>query len=213
MRRAKHRRVCIRRKVEDSDEEQSEEECDDMVWTNQQKVYFHAAVSLKTVGKFIQCVDTAVTYALQHRHTQIYVFIHSCGGDCYAGLSAMDHLKACELHVTTVADGYVASAGTFMLLGGDKRLGLPNSSILIHQLSTGFFGKYEELKEELSNSETLMETIRKLYACHTNMDSKVLDEMLKCDRVHCFERAVELGILQGKYVPAASYKSLHSSDE
>jgi len=49
----------------------------------------------------------------------------------------------------TVADGFCASAATFVLMGSKHRRIMPHAHLLIHQLSTGAMGKYEELKDEI----------------------------------------------------------------
>ena len=68
----------------------------------------------------------------------LWLYIHTEGGDAYAGLSAMDHIKNLKVPVYTVVDGSCASAGTFILMGGEKKYALPNSSVLIHQIRTDF---------------------------------------------------------------------------
>lgn len=111
----------------------------------------------------------------------ITVHIKSDGGDVFAGLSAMDHIAASKLEVHTIADGLCASAATFMLMGGDKRMMLPNACVLIHQLSSGFWGKFEEMKNELENCEKFMAIITNIYREHTKIPPKKLDEMMKRD--------------------------------
>jgi len=111
----------------------------------------------------------------------ITIHIKSDGGDVFAGLSAMDHIASSRLDVNTVADGLCASAATFMLMGGDKRMMLPNACILIHQLSSSFWGKYEDMKNELQNCEKFMTIITNIYKEHTKIPPKKLDEMMKRD--------------------------------
>ena len=45
--------------------------------------------------------------------------------------------------------GFVASAATFLLLAGAERLAMPNAHILIHQIRTGFWGKFNDLLDEV----------------------------------------------------------------
>ena len=89
--------------------------------------------------------------------TPIFLYIHTDGGDAYAGLSAMDHIKNMRVPVHTVVDGLCASAGTFILMGGEKKYALRHSSVLIHQLRLGFWGTYEDLKDEMQNSDKIDE--------------------------------------------------------
>ena len=53
----------------------------------------------------------------------------------------------------------IASAATFMFLAGKKRFMSPNATVLIHQVSTSFWGKFEDLKDEVKNTTEIMKMI------------------------------------------------------
>ena len=112
---------------------------------------------------------------------EINVHIKSNGGDIFAGLSGMDHISSCRLPVNTIADGICASAATFILMGGSKRYIRPSAYVLIHQLSSGFWGKYEDLKNELQSCEKFMKIIRGIYETRANIPVKTLNAMMKRD--------------------------------
>ena len=201
MMRQTHKRRCMKiqpKNADDSDTDETEDEFSNSIWRNRNYIYFHAEVSIQSVSRFVRILNEAEIESLTY-NMPLFLFIHSSGGNCYAGLSAMDHIKNCRVHVTTIADGFVASAATFMLFGGDERLGMPHCNILIHQLSTGFFGKYEELVEEMENSQKLMSTICTLYLSTTNMNEETLKQLLKSDVVHDFDAAIELGLITKAY--------------
>lgn len=144
-------------------------------------VYFHAPVSRTTVHSLITEMNSACANLKSMRFTpdaHIKLYIHSEGGDVYAGLSAMDHVKNCEFPVHTYVDGYVASAATFILLGGRKRFMSVFSEVLIHQFSTGFVGKYADLLDFQKNSEKLMKMFREIYKTKTKIPTKVLNTIL-----------------------------------
>ena len=112
---------------------------------------------------------------------KINVHIKSNGGDIFAGLSAMDHVASCRVPVNTIADGICASAATFILMGGSNRYIRPSAYVLIHQLSSGFWGKYEDLKNELQSCEKFMKIIRGIYETKANIPAKTLNTMMKRD--------------------------------
>lgn len=119
---------------------------------------------------------------LQGYTPKIRLFIRSDGGDIFAGFSAMDHISRSRLHVTTVADGCCASAATFLLLAGHRRAIGAHGYVLIHQLaSDGFWGKYEELRDEMKNCDKFMKSIRSIYESKTRLPSRKLNKMLKRD--------------------------------
>ena len=162
-------------------------------------VYFHADVTKTTVLKLLKCVREASACALQHSHPlhqpTVYLYIHSGGGDAYAGLSAMDHLRNNRVPITTVADGMVASAASFLLLAGTHRLAFRHSHILIHQLSTGFEGKYAEMLDEMQNSNSLMDTLRTIYREHTTLPTKRMDRLLSKEIAMSAERCLKDGFV------------------
>ena len=112
---------------------------------------------------------------------RITLHIKSDGGDVYAGLSAMDHISASRVPVDTVADGLCASAATFILMGGARRYMRPSGYVLIHQMSSGFWGKYEEMKDEMKSCEKIMKIIRNIYQQKTVIPTKKLNQMMKRD--------------------------------
>ena len=55
----------------------------------------------------------------------------------------------------------------------------PNSTVLIHQVSTSFWGKFEDLKDEVKNTTEIMKIVRNLYSETTTMKKKDIDAILK----------------------------------
>ena len=158
-------------------------------------VYFHTDVTKASVLALLKCVREASACATQHTHPlhkpTVYLYIHSGGGDAYAGLSGMDHLLHNSVPITTVADGMVASAATFLLLAGSHRIAFRHSFLLIHQLSTGFEGKYAEMLDEVHNSHALMDTLRSIYRERTSLPPKRMERLLHkevtMDAEHCLK--------------------------
>ena len=68
-----------------------------------------------------------------------------------------------------------------MSVVGHRRLMHSHSYMLINQLSSGMWGKYEELKDDMENSENLMKVIKDIYIKHTNIPKRELDKILKHD--------------------------------
>ena len=184
------------RRLNEEEEDDSEPKCH--IWSKGPNLYFHSHISKESILKFIEKMHEAVefvskgqTFASERR---IYVYIHSNGGDVFAGLSAMNHLRTCPCKVTTIVDGFCASAATLMYLGGDERLMMNYSQFLVHQLTTGFFGKYCDLKDELTNSTNLMNTIEDIYLEKTNIPKKKLQELLKGEVSMTTATCLEFGV-------------------
>jgi ATP-dependent protease ClpP protease subunit len=155
-------------------------------------IYFHCPVDEMTVLELNmkvralakELVKTYVDLGLDTLKPSLRIFIRSDGGDIFSGLSAMDCLKSLrrDVSITTVADGVCASAATFILLGGKHRQMTENSYVLIHQLNTdGFWGTFEEVKDEMKNLTMYMQRFRSIYDTETDLPEKKLKKLLKRD--------------------------------
>ena len=51
--------------------------------------------------------------------------------------------------------------------------------MLIHQLSSGFWGKHNEFKDEMKNQKKLMKVIKKIYQEHTNLSEEALNYLVE----------------------------------
>lgn len=185
------------------DEDEPEENLDKVVQQIGNRVYFHASVSRESILALIEKLNAAENAALTMfpRATDAFVllFIHSEGGDAYAGLSGMNHIQQSRVNIITVSDGFVASAATFLLLGGKRRYAMAHSCVLIHQVSGLFWGKYAELQDEMQNSTQLMKILRKLYRKKTKMTNKKIDIMLKKELTLTSQKCVRFGLVDGMF--------------
>tara|TARA_B100000035_G_C20951478_1_gene532174 strand:+ start:164 stop:742 length:579 start_codon:yes stop_codon:yes gene_type:complete len=112
----------------------------------------------------------------------IYVHICSEGGDLFAGISAMNIIEKSRVKVVTIAQGVCCSAATFLLLGGHERRIGKNAHVLIHQITTnGFWGKYEELKDEMKSCDKFMDMVIKTYQEKTTIPQKQFKKIMKRD--------------------------------
>lgn len=128
----------------------------------------------------------------------IRVNIKSEGGDLFAGLSVMNILEKSKVKVITIAQGACCSAATFMLLGGSDRRMAKNSYMLIHQLSSGgFWGKFEDLKDEMKACEKFMTMIRETYKSKTKLSDRKLGKLMKRDVYMSPAECIKYKIIDG----------------
>ena len=78
----------------------------------------------------------------------ISIYINSPGGSVYAGLAIYDTMQYVKCDIQTICVGIAMSMGAFLLAGGakGKRMSLPNSKIMIHQVSSGFQGQATDIE-------------------------------------------------------------------
>ena len=152
-------------------------------------IYFYSEVSPNKVLALNKALKETSTRILidsirsGNQPAPIWLYIMSPGGDIFAGLSAMDTIEEIRktVPVYTVVDGYSASAGTFISLAGSKRFIRPNSFMMIHQLSSAVWGRYEDIKDEMQNLDLFMQIIQDIYKKRTTVPTKQLGSILKKD--------------------------------
>lgn len=176
-------------------DEETEEDSSKKVKQLGNKVYFYADVTMESVQQLFECLNEANSHAVLSTPSTVHLHISSNGGDAWAGFSAYHHLRRNPVVLTTYVDGMVASAATFLLMAGSRRVCMKYGFVLIHQVSTGFFGKYNEMIDEMANTHDLMQACRSLYAEHTKMNAERLEELLKSERAVNATSCLEDGIV------------------
>lgn len=159
------------------------------------RVFFYTDVTTTSVQELYEAISEANKSAVLCTPSKVHLHLNSQGGDAYAGFAAYHILKKNPLPIVTYVDGMVCSAATFLLMVGKKRVASKHSFVLIHQVSTGFFGKYNDMIDEMQNTHDLMEACRNLYTSHTKMTPERLEELLKSERAVNAETCLKDGIV------------------
>ena len=169
---------------------------------HENKIYYYAGVNRESAAELNKKIGELETKCLTLCHNldlekppTLKVLINSGGGSITAGISSMDTILRCKVPVETYVDGFCASAATFLSVVASHRLMSRNSYMLIHQLSTNFWGKYSEFEDEKQNLDLMMETIKRVYKEHTKVPEKKLDEILKHDLLWDAETCLEYGLI------------------
>ena len=99
----------------------------------------------------------------------ISIYINSPGGSVYAGLAIYDAMQFNKPDIQTICVGVAMSMGALLLAGGseDKRMALPNSKILIHQLSGGFEGQATDIEIHAKEIINVRQRLDEIIAKHT----------------------------------------------
>jgi len=182
---------------------------DDSITSDGVCVYFYAEVSRANNLKLIRCLREATVsslkHSLPHSPPRIHLYIHSNGGDCYAGLAMFDHIRLNPVPIVAVADGMVASAASFILLAANHRLIHENSFVRIHQLSIlGFDGKYADMVDEMQNTHCLMNKLEEMYVERTGMSLDNCQTLLRQEIDMDAERCLMEGLVHEILRPVAS---------
>ena len=173
-----------------------------VVETTNNRIYYYSEVSRQKIlvlNKSLKNLNDNLLNQAQllglDSPANIYLHVNSFGGSVFAGLSAVDYIQSCEVPVITVVEGCAASAATLFSVVGTHRQMRSNAFMLIHQLSSGMWGKYEELKDSLDNCDLFMRIIKDIYNEHTKIPKKKLNEILKHDLWFDAETCLEYGLV------------------
>ena len=133
----------------------------------------------------------------QDPEKDISLYINSPGGSVYAGLAIYDTMQFVKPDVQTICVGIAMSMGSLLLSGGakGKRMSLPNSRILIHQVSGGFQGQGTDIEIQAREVIGLKRRLEEIYAKHTEKGIEDVSRDMERDFFMSPEEAKEYGII------------------
>jgi ATP-dependent protease ClpP protease subunit len=117
------------------------------------------------------------------------------GGEVFAAFSVVDCIQSLPVPVHSVVEGFVASAGTLISLAAARRIIRPNAYMLIHQLSSGTWGKMNDMEEQVDNLKKLMTHMTQFYLQHTKMTTKALQKLLVTDTTLNAHECLQKGLV------------------
>ena len=99
----------------------------------------------------------------------MHIYINSPGGSVTAGLAIYDTMQFVTCDVNTYCMGMAASMGAVLLCAGTKgkRYALPNSDIMIHQVSGGAQGQASDVERQVEFMFKLKRRLESIIAHHT----------------------------------------------
>jgi len=114
----------------------------------------------------------------ENSNKDIKFYINTPGGSVTAGLAIYDTMQFIKADVSTICVGVAASMGAVLLAAGapGKRLALPNSEIMIHQVMGGFEGQATDIKIRSEHILKIKEKLNKLLAQHTGQEIKIIEK-------------------------------------
>tara|TARA_A100001515_G_scaffold66862_1_gene53024 strand:- start:284 stop:904 length:621 start_codon:yes stop_codon:yes gene_type:complete len=161
---------------------------DSRVSVEYNKIYFYSGVTRQDnlqLNKLIHTTSHKLKnienlYKLQEA-PKLNLHINSYGGSVFAGFSSVDYIRNAVVPVVSVIDGCAASAATIMSVVAQERYINEHAFMLIHQLSSGMWGKFEEMKDDMKNNEMLMKRIIRIYEENTKIPKTKIKDILKRD--------------------------------
>lgn len=171
------------------------------VFSKNNRIYFYDSVDKGSITELIKLLgdieEKHLDYAIKNKcdPAPIYLHINSYGGHVFQAFNAVDYIERMRVPVYTVIDGCAASAATIISVVGKKRFIGKYSFMLVHQLSSSFWGKLDKIEDEVENLRKLMTTIKNIYKKHTKMDKRRLDTILSKDLWWSSEECISQGLI------------------
>jgi ATP-dependent Clp protease protease subunit len=137
---------------------------------------------------------------LEHEdpNKDIHFYIHSPGGELHSALAIYDTMQFIKCDVQTIGIGIVASAASVLLAAGTKgkRLALPNTEILLHQVMAGPIGG-QAVDIEIAAKEVIKmkDRVNKILAKHTGQPLERVEKDTDRDFWLSAEEAKEYGLI------------------
>ena len=127
----------------------------------------------------------------------ISIYINSPGGSVTSGLAIYDNMQFVTCDVNTYCIGIAASMGAVLLCAGTKgkRYALPNSDIMIHQVSGGAQGQASDVERQVEFMFKLKKRLNGIISLHTGKSPEQVNKDADRDYYMTAEEAKAYGLV------------------
>jgi ATP-dependent Clp protease protease subunit len=133
----------------------------------------------------------------QNAKEDIKMYINSPGGAVTSALAIFDTMQYVKPEVQTICIGMAASAAALLLASGKKgkRMALPNSEVMIHQVLGGASGQATDVDIHARHILKTRDRLNKILAKHTGQKLQKIERDTERDYFMSAEEAVKYGIV------------------
>jgi ATP-dependent Clp protease protease subunit len=141
--------------------------------------------------------ESLIKYETSDPTKDILMIIDSYGGFAHSFLAIHDYIKMMRCDVATVCFGKAMSCGQLLLMSGPqgKRFAAPNSRILVHEVSSGTFGKLTDMEIDINESKKIQKTAERLIKSYTKLNKKEIKKLMERDSFLSAKEAKKIGIV------------------
>ena len=127
----------------------------------------------------------------------IKIYINSPGGSVTAGMAIYDTMNYVKSDIMTICIGIAASMGAFLLSSGakGKRIALPNSEIMLHQVMGGAEGQATDIKIRAEHILKIKDRLNSILAKNTGQPLKKIEQDTDRDYYMNPEEAKKYGLV------------------
>ena len=155
-----------------------------------------------------QICSQLILLAAEDPERDLSLYINSPGGSVTAGMAIYDTMQLVQPDVATVAMGFAASMGQFLLSAGarGKRFALPHARIMMHQPSAGLGGTASDIAIQAEMFSKHKREMAELIAEQTGKSVETIIADSDRDRWFNAQEAREYGFVD-HIAPAANLPS------
>ena len=176
------------------------------IWRDGTHIYFYDEIDPQTQLLFFRYYEQAISeiyaktgeYSVKHEGQPVEVItvhINSPGGQVFCSLALYDYLKNAEIPAIGIVEGQAASGASILLQGCTEKLMTQHSMMLIHELSSGTWGKLHQMKQDFENWESMMDLIKDVYRKETKIPESELEKILEPDYYWKSSKCKEYGLV------------------
>ena len=181
------------------------------IYSRDTDIYFYTNINDKTAVQFqtevskvyksiLQNINDAQLKGYELAFPPIKIHFNSPGGGIFAAFSMIDYLRLLKqrdprIIIHTIVEGRAASAATLISVTGDRRFCMKYGYMLIHQLNSATWGKYNEIKDDVENLDELMRRIKRIYKDFTQVPKEELDSILLHDIYWNSKKCLRMGLV------------------
>ena len=152
-------------------------------------------VNCRTVAQMIKNI-----HILEHKERKpISILLNSPGGSWEDGMALYDLIKKIKSTVTIIGIGKLYSMGSIIFQAADKRILMPNTAVMIHDGSDGYFGSPKAFQAWAKDSKRVLDVMYKIY--YNQMKKKKpritlkdVEDMCSHDTIFTAKEAVRIGL-------------------
>lgn len=125
---------------------------------------------------------------------EVEIHLNSKGGDVYTSVAIGNFIKDSSKKVTVVIDAIAASGASIIAMAGSSIKMYPNSMMMIHRASAGYYGNAEEFRKVADNLEKFDEVVQASYLEHFKGTKEELKALIWNETYMTAEECVILGL-------------------
>jgi ATP-dependent Clp protease protease subunit len=135
--------------------------------------------------------------ASEDKNKDVQLYINTPGGSVSAGLAIYDTMQYIKPDVMTICIGMAASMGAVLLASGakGKRLALPNSEIMLHQVVGGTEGQAADIKIRAEQILKTRDRMNQILVKHTGQSISKIERDTDRDFYMTAEEAKKYGLV------------------